>query len=107
TLIAEAHRRQMRVIIDIVANHTSWDSVMMKWPEFYQHDATGKIAYPHDWYDVAKLNYDNTELRAYMIDMLKYWIRDFNHDGFRCDVAEDVPTDFWEKARGELDKINP
>ena len=106
-LISEAHRRGMKVIIDVVANHTSWDSVMMKWPEFYEHDARGKITYPHDWYDVAKLNYRNPKLREYMTEMLKYWIREFDLDGFRCDVAEDVPTDFWEMARAELDKIKP
>jgi glycosidase len=106
-LVTESHRRGMKVIIDVVANHTSWDSVMMKTPEFYVRDAQGHITFPHDWSDVAELNYDNPQLRRYMIDMLKFWLRDFDLDGFRCDVAGEVPTDFWEQARAELDKVKP
>ena len=106
-LINEAHKRGLKIIIDIVANHTSWDSVMMKYPDFYKHDAQGKIIFPYDWSDVAWLNYENPKLRDYMIDMLKYWIREFDLDGFRCDVAGEVPVDFWERARSEIEKVKP
>jgi cyclomaltodextrinase len=106
-LIREAHARGLKVIIDIVANHTSWDSVLMKHPDWYKHDAKGNITYPYDWFDIAALNYTNQELRRYMTDMLKSWLRDFDLDGFRCDVAGEVPTDFWENARVELEKIKP
>ncbi len=106
-LIAEAHKRGMKVIIDIVANHTSWDSVLMKHLDFYKRDAKGNITYPYDWFDIAALNYNNQQLRRYMTDMLVYWIREFDMDGFRCDVAGELPTDFWENARAELDKIKP
>ena len=107
-LVTESHRRGMKVIIDIVANHTSWDSVMMKTPAFYSRNAQGQIVPPvPDWADVADLNYDNPELRKYMIDVLKFWVREYDLDGFRCDVAGFVPTDFWETARAEVDKIKP
>ncbi len=106
-LIAEAHRRGLKVVIDIVANHTSWDSVLMKHPEFYKKDAKGNITYPYDWFDIAALDYRNQDLRKYMTEMLVHWLRDFDLDGFRCDVAGEVPTDFWENARVELEKVKP
>jgi cyclomaltodextrinase / maltogenic alpha-amylase / neopullulanase len=105
-LVAEAHKRGMKVIIDIVANHTSWDSVMMKNTAYYTKNKQGEIIPPvADWADVADLNYDNLETRRYIIEMLKFWVRDYDLDGFRCDVAGFIPTDFWETARAEVDKV--
>jgi len=108
-LIAEAHKRNLKVIIDVVINHTAWDNALIKQhPEYYKKNDKGEIIPPvPDWADVAGLDYANAELRRYMIDMLKSWIRDYDLDGFRCDVALMVPTDFWHEARAEVDKVKP
>jgi cyclomaltodextrinase len=80
----------------------------MKHPEFYKKGAHGNIIPPNpDWADVAGLDRRNTQLLAYMTDMLEYWLKEFDLDGFRRDVAGEVPTDFWENARSELAKIKP
>ena len=106
-LVEQAHQRNMKVVLDIVAGQTSWDSVLMARPEFYLKDKNGNIIPPDPaWQDVAGLNYANPDVRHYMIDMMKYWLNDFNVDGFRCDVAPNVPLDFWEEARTALEKIN-
>ena len=107
-LVAGAHQRGMKVIMDLVANHTAWDSVMMSHPDFYKQDTQGHVIPPVPaWTDVAGLNYTSPALREYMIAMLKYWIKEADVDGFRCDVAYNVPTDFWEQVRAELVKVKP
>ncbi|HOX55589.1 MAG TPA: alpha-amylase family glycosyl hydrolase [Candidatus Paceibacterota bacterium] len=107
-LVEEVHKRDMKIIIDIVAGQTSWDSALMAHPEYYLKNEKGQIIPPNPaWTDVAGLNYENSDLRRYMIDMMKYWLKNFNLDGFRCDVAYTVPVDFWETARAELEKVNP
>ncbi len=108
-LLATVHREGLKLIIDLVANHTSWDSwLLANHPGWFTHDAAGAIVSPNaDWTDVADLDYSNPALRQYMIDMMVWWVRDVGIDGFRCDVAELVPTDFWEEARARLNRIKP
>lgn len=109
SLVRAVHRNGMHIIIDLVANHTAWDSrLMMEHPEWFTHNAEGAIVSPNpDWTDVADLDYNKHELWKYMIHMMKYWVKEEGIDGFRCDVAELVPTEFWETARQELDAIRP
>lgn len=108
-LLATVHKNGIRLIIDLVANHTSWDSkLIIDHPEWFTKDTRGKIISPNDdWTDVADLDYSRPELRTYMIDMMLWWVKDVGIDGFRCDVAELVSTDFWEEARARLDRIKP
>jgi cyclomaltodextrinase len=108
-LVDQAHQRDMKIVMDIAAGQTSWDSVLMAThPEFYEKDANGNIIPPDPaWKDVAGLNYANPDVRRYMIDMMKYWLTDYNVDGFRCDIAPNVPLDFWEEARAALHAVNP
>jgi glycosidase len=108
-LVKEAHKLDMKVIIDWVANHTSWDNPLItEHPEWYKKDSTGKIIPPvADWTDVAALDYADTALRRYMTDALAFWIRETDIDGYRCDVAGMLPVDFWNKAVPEIRKIKP
>lgn len=105
-IVATCHQLEMKVLIDWVANHTAWDHHWVSHhPEYYHRDERGNVLAPFDWEDVAHLNYRNEDLRLAMIGEMKYWLQEVNIDGFRCDVADLVPVDFWNQAKGELSKI--
>ncbi|TAF88810.1 MAG: alpha-amylase [Flavobacteriia bacterium] len=110
-LVDAAHNLGMKVIIDWVANHTSPDALWIEEGklDWYTLDSLGKVqpTIGTDWWDVADLNYDNPQMRKEMISCMEYWVRDFNIDGYRCDVAGWVPMDFWNSARAALDQIKP
>jgi glycosidase len=100
------HEHGMGMILDWVANHTAWDHPWVKeHPDWYTHDEKADTIIhprPWDWYDVADLNYDNKDMREAMIDAMKFWIVEVGIDGFRCDVADGVPADFWKDAIEQL-----
>ncbi len=108
SLVNHAHNLKMKVILDWVANHTGRDNVWTKeHKDFFNLDSLGNPAVPEgtDWNDVADLNYDNPQMRKAMIDAMKFWLKNADIDGFRCDVAGMVPTDFWVECRKELETI--
>ncbi len=116
TLLQQAHDLGMKIILDWVPNHTGWDHVWIKnHPEYYTQNDKGEIIDPVNpetgeswgWSDVADLNYDNSGLRQAMISDMLFWINDIGIDGFRCDVAGEVPTDFWQEATAQLRSAKP
>lgn len=107
TVVDKAHAAGMKVILDWVANHTSRDAVWLENKDWYVTNSDGKIVAPYDWSDVAKLNYDNEDMRRAMLESMLWWVRETGIDGFRCDVANEVPTDFWITATDSLKRLKP
>ena len=106
--VKQAQGMGFKVITDWVANHSAPDNPWIKsHPEFYAKDSTGKMYGPFDWTDVRKLDYSNRGLRDSMIAAMKFWLNETGIDGFRCDVAAEVPDDFWKECISELKKIRP
>lgn len=111
-LVKTAHANGIYVILDWVPNHTGWDHTWIQTnPEFYTKNAKGEVTHPLKedgtsvgWDDVADLNYDNAGLRDAMTNDMLHWITNEEVDGFRCDVAGSVPTDFWQEAIPKLRK---
>ena len=105
-LVTAVHAKGMKLILDWVPNHTSWDNVWVtKHPEFYVRNEKGEMSVPRDdqgkltdWTDVAQLDYKNAGLRREMIAAMRWWLTTFGIDGFRVDAAGFVPDDFWREA---------
>lgn len=114
-LVSDMHQHGKKVVLDWVANHTSFDHVWIKeHPDWYVHGADGKIinardneGHDTDWTDVAALDYGKPAMRRAMIADMRWWLENMGIDGFRCDVAGGPPLDFWREARRELSAVKP
>ena len=108
TLVKKTHDLGMYLIIDWVPNHSSWDNALVASnPDWYAKDSLGKMFSPWDWTDVVKFDYKQKPLRDYMIETMKYWLTETKLDGFRYDVAHQVPVDFWNEVRPALQTVKP
>jgi glycosidase len=119
-LVQEAHQRKMRVLMDFVPNHSSdqhpyfkaalqYGTASHHW-DFYDRDAAGNPTHYYDWTNLPNLNYSNPEVEQWMLAAASYWVREFDVDGFRVDVAGRVKErkpDFWLRWRRTLKRIKP
>jgi glycosidase len=107
-LVNKAHDKDIAVVLDWVANHTSWDNPWIVNKDWYTQDGNGNIISPPgtNWADVADLNYANQAMRQNMIEAMEYWVTTTDIDGFRCDAADMIPFDFWQQAITALDSAN-
>ena len=105
-LVKDAHEKGLKVMLDIVFNHTSRDSKLtIEHPEwFYKNDDGGFANRIGDWSDVTDLTYKDPKQWTYLIDNLVFWAKKV--DGFRCDVAPMVPLKFWQEAREAVEKVS-
>jgi cyclomaltodextrinase / maltogenic alpha-amylase / neopullulanase len=119
-MVQEAHARGLRVLMDFVPNHSSAQhpyflSAQAEGPgspywDFYDRDASGEPTHYFDWTHLPNLNYENPEVRRWMVEAFAYWVREFDLDGFRVDACWGVKQrrpDFWPAWRRELKRIKP
>ena len=110
SLVDAAHQRGMAVMLDWVANHTSFDNAWVtQHPSWYLHNAAGNISSPVSngvtYSDVAQLDFSNLPMRLEMIAAMKSWVFTANVDGFRCDYADFQPDDFWKQTTDTLRSV--
>jgi len=107
SFLNKAHELDMYVILDWVANHTAPDSKWTQNEGWHYRDSLGNLMVQYDWTDISKLNYDNPDMRNEMKRSMRWWLDSIGIDGFRCDVAMEIPTDFWEDAFAEFRQSYP
>ena len=103
--VSAAHKLGMRVLMDLVYFHCGPTSPLIKHPEYFKRDASGKIS-TGQW-NFPVLDFNNLQLREHLWANMEHWVKNFDMDGFRCDVADAVPLDFWEEARTRIEPIRP
>jgi|GEM_PF-502978 len=119
-LVETAHSYDIKIILDLVINHTSIEHPFMQdaqaygtyshYYDYYDRDAQGNYTYYYDWLSLPNVNYDNLEVWDYFIDMCKFWVEQYDVDGYRCDVAwgpQQRNPAFWVEWREELKKLKP
>ncbi len=105
-LVEEAHALGMKLIMDWVANHAAWDNVWtVDHPGFFVRDEAGNFKAPYDWTDVIQIDHNNPAQQDAMLNAMKYWVTEFDIDGFRADLAHLTPLDFWKKARKAIEPL--
>jgi glycosidase len=107
-LVDKAHSLGLKVIIDWVANHTGCDHHWtLEHPDWIMQDEEGNFTEKNGWKDVIDLNFAVPEMRHELIKAMRYWVSEFDIDGFRCDMAHLVPIDFWQQARLSCELTKP
>jgi len=107
-LIHEIHTLGMKVIMDWVANHAAWDNIWtINHPDFFASNEAGEFLSPYDWTDVIQINHENEQAHDALHEAMCYWVKEFDIDGFRADLAHLTPVHFWVKARMLTESIKP
>jgi alpha-amylase len=105
-LVKEAHGMGFKIIMDFVADHTGNDHPWLtEHPEYFVRDENNQVHHPHGWMDVSHLNYNEPKVWKEMVSVLKHWIKEYDTDGFRCDMAHLVPLEFWVYAKRKISKL--